>query len=231
LVKKFQSVLSFGDSHVAGCELTNGPEFEQYLNGHITLEQADAVNKPFAFPDIVAKSLGIPSYNYSISGGSNQRSIRRMIEAVQEHPNSLVLFGYTSPDRNELYYPEKGRYLGKDDTDYLQLGIQWQGAIADASKGKLNSSINEYYVNNMVYPKDTLQDTFFIVDCIATMYALDIRHLKLFPTIERFEDEMDFEGFDNYVKWCEHKKFSKMPFLHYGQDAHNALAQLILKDL
>jgi hypothetical protein len=102
LVKKFQSVLSFGDSHVAGCELTNGPEFEQYLNGHLTLEQADAVNKPLAFPNIVANSLDIPSYNYSISGGSNQRSIRCLIDAVQKHPNSLILFGYTSSDSNEF---------------------------------------------------------------------------------------------------------------------------------
>lgn len=231
MVKKFQSVLSFGDSHVAGCELTNGPEFEQYLSGQITLEQADAVNKPLAFPNIVAKSLGIPSYNYSISGGSNQRSIRQLIEAVQMHPNSLILFGYTSSDRNEFYYPDPGKHLGKDHTDYLQVGMQWYGDIAKVSKGKLEHPINDLFVEQILRPVDNLKDIYFLVDVISTMYAFDVKHLMLFPSTTTFEDQFDFEGHSSYVEWCENIKFSKGPYLHYGQDAHNALAELILKDL
>ena len=102
-MKHFESVLAFGDSHVAGCELANKYSLEDYLSGSITIEQADASGKELAFPKLVAEHLNVPCYNYAMSGGSNPRSLRLLIQAVQTHPHSLVLFSYTSTDRSEMY--------------------------------------------------------------------------------------------------------------------------------
>jgi hypothetical protein len=50
-------------------------------------------------------------------------------------------------------------------------------------------------------------------------------------TESTFDNWFDFEGHTNYKDWAEENNFTKMPYLHYGQDAHEALAQLILKDI
>ena len=39
----FRSVLAFGDSHVAGCELSN--KIYEYLDGTIAIEEADEFGK------------------------------------------------------------------------------------------------------------------------------------------------------------------------------------------
>jgi hypothetical protein len=49
----YQSVLAFGDSHVAGCELS--ADTYLYLTGNVTLEHADAAGKLLAFPQIVRR--------------------------------------------------------------------------------------------------------------------------------------------------------------------------------
>lgn len=233
-MKKFNSVLAFGDSHVAGCELGELSDLIKYLKGTISLEEADASGKKLAFPQIVADHLKIPCYNYSISGGSNTRSIRLLVKAIQEHPNSLVLFGYTSTDRTEFYYPKEGLFLGRDSDNFIQVGMQWYGEIAKIIKNtKMQHPVNDLFVNNLLYPYNNISDTMFIVDNLCTLNATKVFHLPLFPE-EITVDDIDvfsFGGDGNYVDWCTANKFKQLPMLHYGQDAHNALADLIIKDL
>lgn len=220
-MKKFNSVLAFGDSHVAGCELSNEYNLDDYLSGRITIEQADAAGKELAFPNIVANTLDIPCYNYAMSGGSNARSLRLLIQAVQEHPNSLVLFGYTSTNRSEVYYPSGG--LGCDSSNFLQLGVQWEGVF--------KNSINDFYIKNL-HLYNNLKELMFCVDNICTGYATDYIHLPLFPEeVPNVDNVFTFENYKNYLDWCSAKGFKKLQHFHYGQDAHNALADLILKDL
>lgn len=228
-MKYFQSVLAFGDSHVAGCELSNQYSLEDYTSGRITIEEADTYGKELSFPNIVAKELKIPCFNYAMTGGSNERSLRKLIDAVQQNPNSLVLFGYTCTDRTEFYYPDIGNYLGRDSENFLQVGMQWSGKIEN---DKLKNPINDVYVNKILRPYNNLSQLMFLVDNICTGWAADFIHLPLFPEqLPNVKNLFDFEGKGNYLNWCKSKGFVQLPFYHYGQDAHGALADLILKDL
>jgi len=220
-MKHFESVLAFGDSHVAGCELNNQYDLNDYLSGNITIEEADATGKELAFPKIVANYLGVPCYNYAMSGGSNARSLRLLTTAVQTHPNSLVLFGYTSTDRAEIYYPEKS--LGKDSDNFLQLGVQWEGVF--------KNYLNDFYIKHL-HSYNNLSQLMFCIDNICTGYAKDYLHLPLFPEqVPEVDNVFKFEGHSNYLNWCKYKGFKQLPHYHYGQEAHNALAELIIKEI
>jgi hypothetical protein len=220
-MKYFESVLAFGDSHVAGCELDNKYNLDDYLTGRITIEQADFSGKELSFPKIIADELGVPCYNYAMSGGSNSRSLRLLIQAVQQYPNSLVLFGYTSTDRAECYYPEES--LGKDADNFLQLGMQWEGIF--------KNPINDSYIKHL-HPYNNLKELMFCVDSICAGYAKDYLHLPLFPEqVPNVDNLFTFEGHNNYLSWCESNNFKQLPHFHYGQDAHHRLANLILKEI
>lgn len=224
-MKYFQSVLAFGDSHVAGCELSSAYSLEDYTSGKTTLEDADAPGKKLAFPQLVADELKVPCYNYAMTGGSNPRSLRLLTQAVQKHPNSLILFGYTCTDRTEFYYPDEGNFLGRDADNYIQVGLQWEGKI----KGALEHPINDTFIKYILRPHNNLEQLMFTVDNICTGWAKDFLHIPLFPEqIPEAENILDFEGHSNYLDWCEAKGFKQLPFYHYGQEAHTALAQLIL---
>jgi hypothetical protein len=230
-MKTFESVLAFGDSHVAGCELSDISLLDQYLAGKITLEEADAPGKELAFPKIVADFLNVPCYNYSITGGSNDRSIRKLIEAVQLHPNSLVLFGYTCSDRKEFYYPDEGLFLGRDNDGFIQTGFQWEGEISKLPS-KISHPINHLFVRHFLRPNNNLKQISFIVDSICKKNSSYFLHLPLFPEkLDSVENLFGFEGKGNYLDWCEHNNFAKGPYLHYGIEAHQKLSELILKEI
>jgi hypothetical protein len=228
-MKYFQSVLAFGDSHVAGCELSDLASLEDYTSGKLTLEQADDAGKEFAFPQLVADQLNIPCYNYAMTGGSNARSLRLLIQAVQQHPNALILFGYTCTDRTEFYYPDAGTFLGRDKDNFLQVGMQWEGAIKDTG---MTHPINDIFIKNILREHDNLNDLMFLVDSIGVLNAITTLHLPLFNgTTPADIDVFDFQGHGSYLSWCKANSFKQMPYLHYYRDAHAALAELILKEI
>ena len=231
----FESVLAFGDSHVAGCELGDVSDLIKYFKGTISLEEADAAGKKLAFPQIVADHLNVPCYNYSMSGGSNTRSLRLLASAIQKHPNSLVLFGYTSVDRTEFYYPKPGLYLGRDNTNFIQVGMQWYGAVATVvKKSKMQHPVNDLFVDNLLYPYNNINTLMFIVDNICKLNANKVVHLPLFPETKwavKGVDVFNFEECGTYVDWCTANNFAQLPMSHYGQDAHDALANLIIQEL
>lgn len=227
-MKHFQSILAFGDSNVAGCELSDHYTFEDYTSGKISLEEADTPGKKLSFPQLVADELKIPCYNYAMTGGSNARSLRLLVKALKEHSNSLVLFGYTCTDRSEFYYPDKGEFLGRDNDNFIQVGMQWRGKV----QNKMNHPINDIFVDKILRPYNNLEDLMFIVDSLCSIYALDFLHLPLFPEeLPDIKKLFSFEGHKNYQDWCDHKKFKRLPFYHYDQNAHRELARLILKEL
>lgn len=228
-MKYFQSVLAFGDSHVAGCELSNEIPLSEYTSGKVSIEEADAPGKCLAFPQIVADALNVPCYNYAMSGGSNARSLRLLIQAVQEHPNSLVLFGYTCTDRTEFYYPDEGVFLGRDKDNFIQVGLQWEGQIKRAG---MPHPINDVFIKHLLRPYNNITELMFLVDNICTLYTVDFLHLPL--VTEQFtpmDNVFNFEGHGSYAKWCIEKKFKQLPYLHYDQEAHNELAKLIIKEI
>ena len=245
---KYKSVIAFGDSHVAGCELTEGTHVKDYLSGKITLEEMDAVNKTLSFPNYVAKHLGVPCYNYGLSGGSNERSVRLLPQALAEHPDSLVLFGYTAQNRREFYYDDAVKFLGRDKDNFLQVGIQWYNtAVADtASKSGVKHPINDTFVekfmrwnqgdhtsiiNAMFYAErasTTIVHIFFFRD----LYDLSnpVNSLLNKSNILNFSGTQN-DGYGSYQEWAENMGYERMPMGHFNQEVHNKLGQLIIDHL
>jgi hypothetical protein len=161
-----------------------------------------------------------------MSGGSNARSLRLLIKAVQEHPNSLVLFGYTHTDRSEIYYPPGG--IACDSSNFLQLGMQW-GSWGEGKCGGM--TINNFYIKNL-YQYNNLKDLMFCVDSICSKHAVHFIHIPLTSEeIPEVDNVFTFENHKNYLDWCQARGFKKLRNGHYGQEVHNALAELIVRDL
>ena len=224
-MKKIKSVLAFGDSTPAGCELA-GP-LEQfrtraYLTGKKTIEELDAPGKLLTFPQKVADYLGVPCYNYAMSGGSNDRSLRLLVDAVQEHPDSLVLFCWGRPDLTELYYPEGG--IGCDKDHFFQAGTD-----------NFDSDLNKKWVEIYHY-HNNLNQLSFCVDAICRLHASDFLQIPLY--LRRTEpaslpDTPNLLKFGNYLNaedWAIEQNCTVLE-IHYGEDFHVILADLIIQTL
>jgi hypothetical protein len=60
-------------------------------------------------------------------------------------------------------------------------------------------------------------------------YNSQIIHLPLFlEQVPKIENVFNYEGYENYISWCQARGFKQMPFYHYDIEAHQELAQLIL---
>lgn len=227
-MKSYKKILAFGDSHVAGCELSSDNIFENYLAGKISLEDADSYGKQLAFPKKLEDLTGIPCENYALSGGCNQRSVRKLLESIDH--NCLILFGYTDCDRAEFYYPDDGLFLGRDNDLFIQTGIQWTGPIEKLyHKSKMQHPFNDYYLKHIHRSIDNIDYFFQQVTCIAYAYSCDIIHLPMSTFIDQRMFDFDRQG--NYLTWCKSNDFTQMPLLHYGEDAHQRLAELLWKNI
>jgi hypothetical protein len=225
MIRKFKSILAFGDSHIAGCELSHKLSITDCLKNNISIEEADEPGKQLAFPKIVADALGIPCYNYAMTGGSNARSLRLLVKALQEHPDSLVLFGYTCTDRSEFYYPDPGKFLGRDKDNFIQVGVQWDIV-------GIKHAINDLFVKHIVRFYNDLEEVMFYAQCASDSYNSQIIHLPLFlERVPKVDNVFNYEGYENYITWCQAKGFKQMPYYHYERAAHEALAELILAEL
>lgn len=238
---QYDAVLAFGDSHVAGCELLGQELVNDYIKGKLSLEEMDRQTRPLAFPNLVADSLNIPCYNYALSGGSNDRSLRLLPKALLDHPNSLVLFLYTEPHRKELYYPDPGNFYARDSDNYIQLGIQWSGD--QFQNNQKSHPINKYFVENMLRIDDSgVALTMFYVDQVCQHLSKNYFHIFGFndiyrPTIAVNTDNIlnlelpSNNGFGDFNGWCLSQGFKQMPLNHYNTHAHTKFAELILLKL
>lgn len=252
--KKFKSVLVFGDSHFAGCELT--PEeklFEDYVMGRITIEEAEVRSKALAFPAIIAEKLDIPVYNFAMSGGSNDRGLRLLPEKVIEYPDSLILFGWTNTDRAEFYYPEHDVVLGRDKDLYAQVGMQWYDwPLNDTTaKYKIKSPINNLFVEELLFidPKDDTKvvNQMLYVDLLCKKYCLDYRHIftkwnvltgkhaTVFDLVDKtkiLNCQMKHNlGYGCYEDWCKDRGHAMLELGHFDRKAHEDFAEFLFKDL
>jgi hypothetical protein len=220
----FESVLAFGDSNVAGCELAGGLEkfrTRAYKTGKVLIEEVDAPGKLFAFPQMVADHFNIPCYNYAMTGSSNDRNLRLLSQAVQEHPNSLVLFGYTWTDRTEFYYPEGG--IGCDRDNFFQAGPD-----------NFDTHMNRKYLE-ILHPYDNLKTIMFLVDSVCRIHAKYFLHLPLLnhknlDIIPDVTNLIDFGTSNNYENWAIENNFSRYE-IHFGVDAHRAISEKIIQKI
>lgn len=223
-MKNFTSVLAFGDSNVAGAELSNYSK-DDYVRGTAYIEDLDQPGKALAFPQIVADHFNVPCYNYALTGGSNTRSMRLLPQALKDHPNSLVLFGYTCTDRTEIYIPDSGFFRGRDKDNFLQVGMQWHNI-------GMNHILNDAYIKLFLREYNNLDQLAFYVENSCKIHAAAYIHIPLFPEeFPKVNNVIDFAGTACYLDWCKAQGFTTRPHLHYGQDAHQALANLIINQI
>jgi hypothetical protein len=220
-----KSVLAFGDSTPAGCELA-GPleqfKTRAYLTGKKTIEELDLPGKLLTFPQKVADHFNVPCYNYAMTGGSNDRSIRLLIEAVQEHPDSLVLFGWGRPHLKDIFYPDGG--IGCDKDNFFQAGAE-----------NFDTEFNKKFVETYYY-HNNLKQQMFCVDAICRLHAAEFLHIPLYlkstePSyVPDAPNRLRFGDYNNAEDWAKEKQCTKL-LIHYGQDFHKELANLIIETL
>lgn len=224
-MKKIKSVLAFGDSTTSGLELhypLSVFKSRAYLKEKVSIEELDVPGKLLTYPQKVADRLNVPCYNFAMSGGSNPRSIRLLVKALQEHPDSLVLFSWGRPDLVEIYCPEGG--VGCDSDHFLQAGT-----------GNFDSEMNSKWVEIHHY-QNNLEQLMFIVDALCKVHSADFLQIPLYlkstepEYVPNTPNRLFFEEYSNAEEWAIAKGCTKLD-IHYAEDFHIALADLIISTL
>lgn len=238
----FESIIAFGDSTTAGCELI--------------LDSVDwKETKKLSFPNLLADKYGIPCFNYAWPGGSNDRSIRLLPEKLIQHPNSLVLFCYTSFDRSEFFLPKfKHKWNNPDYNDqYAPLGSNWLMVNTDIDHYELNSLYLKKFYNSRIgfnnykeynylltvqlfcekYAKSFIQ-IFLYPNLIhppdfqpEVFDAIDKNQIFTFDTAHDFSWQSNNQGFGNLQDWAKWHEYEFCPGGHIGKDAHIKFAHTL----
>lgn len=235
----YNSILAFGDSTTAGCEL---------ILGSVDWK----ATKKLSFSNILADKLGIPCYNYAWPGGSNDRSLRLLPEIILEHPNSLVLFTYTSFDRTEFFIPNltTNNDIPDSGDQYCPIGINW----VRVNTHQRHKDLNTWYLENLHHSRTGFNNykeynMLLTVQLICEKYAANYLQIFLYPglinppnfqssifkaidknRIYKFDTANDFHwtdnnnGFGNLSQWASWHKYEFCPGGHIGQRAHHAFA-------
>jgi hypothetical protein len=87
-------------------------------NGCSFTEGYDLPSLDLAWPHCLGKLTNLPVTNIAIGGGSNDRIFRTLKESLVESSPDLVVVGWTSNDRNELFHQD-GIYVRATPTHCL----------------------------------------------------------------------------------------------------------------
>jgi hypothetical protein len=230
-MKRIKSIIAFGCSHTAGCELNN-VSWNDYFRANNSILINDIITKDLSYPNKLAKMLDVPCYNYAMSAGSNDRSLRLLPEALLNHPDSLVLFGWTNPFRKEFFVPESNFYA-QDSNNFIQVGIHLYNMSSKCKNIKIHP-INKIFVEQIAYPHSNLIYSSLYVESICKLYSSEYYHLLFFPEEKLptdLKNKFDFEGDDNFLVWCQSRKFNYFEGNHFEEKAHIELANLLYEDL
>lgn len=224
-----ECILAFGDSNVVGDELGDRDFFSEWLSlpdkdrsqgrGYRLRKYKDSVTKQYAFPATLGKLLGVPSYNFAMSGGSNPRSIRKLLEQVDRYKNALIIFGYSHYSRTEFYFPHYESML-KDDDHFLQVNAH-----------NPDTKIEKFYLKEYYYPYNNNRQTAMTAQAVADAFGHKIVHINFFDQELNYKLDTlyDFEGQHNFDKWIDFNNFIRLPHGHVEQKGHDALAHSIFK--
>ena len=234
---RYNYVLAFGDSTTAGCELIKDSE------------DWDAT-KLLSFPNQLANKLDIPCINYAWPGGSNDRSLRLLSEALLTYPNSLVLFTYTDFDRTEFFTLDKSLPQVKKE-GYAGLGINWNSVPTVSKHQELNKLYFKYFFeDSSSYNRYKSYNTLLMVELLCKKYssnflqiflynklflppdyqkevynAIDKKHIYQFDfSNDNISWKDNNNGFGSLANWARNKRYPFCPGGHIGQQAHNNFA-------
>ena len=233
---KYDYLLAFGDSTTAGCELI--PDSTDW-------EEA----KKLSFPNQLANKLNIPCINFAMPGGSNDRSLRLLPEALLKYPNSLVLFTYTMFDRTEFFTADDS--IPQDDTGYTGVGITWKSVKSNNKHQNLNNLYLKYFYNNTNdYNRYKSYNMLLMVQLLCKQYAkhfleiflydqllltpdyqalvyeqIDKSHIFSFDYARVDSDwQTNNEAHGSLQQWAKRSNYDFCPGGHIGQQAHDTFA-------
>jgi len=233
----YSQVLAFGDSTTAGCELI--PQSFDW-----------AETKKLSFPNQLADKLNIPCVNLAWPGGSNDRSLRLLPEALLKYPNSLVLFTYTTFDRAEMFTTDSSMPQVIEES-YTGLGINWDSVTTGESHQRVNTLyLKEFYTDTHKYNRYKSYNMLLSVDLLCQRYASNYLQIFLY---DRLIDPPDYQpevfnavdkdhiyqfefanvkatwktnnqNFGSLRHWAKQKGYQFCPGGHIGQEAHDNFA-------
>jgi hypothetical protein len=233
---KYDYILAFGGSHTAGCEL---------IPDSVDWDET----KLLSFPNTLAKKLNIPCINYAWPGGSNDRSLRLLPEALLTHPNSLVLFGYVTFVRTEFFTLDKTMPQDKD--GYIGIGPGWSQIKTYEKHQRLNKLYySEFYEDETNFNRYKQFNTMLSVQLLCQQYAknyfqffqdntilfppdyqqsvydaIDKKHIYQFDFAnDNISWKNNNSGFGSLTNWAKNKKYPFCPGSHIGQEAHDNFA-------
>ncbi|CAB4133679.1 hypothetical protein UFOVP257_401 [uncultured Caudovirales phage] len=197
---KYDYVLSFGDSTVAGTELIfqQTPTFlkERLLplkhnldiRKDADIQEDQLKEKELSFSNTLAKKFGIPCINFAIPAGSNDRNLRLLPEALLKYPNSLVLFNYSYADRSELFMPDSPAFFHTDSDDYIQLTPSFiNGPSFDIGSKKyqelIKTWITDFYNIPDNYNRFKTYNMLLTVELLCKHYAKNFTQIFLYDRI------------------------------------------------
>lgn len=230
----YEYVLAFGDSTTAGSELSPGDYNE---------------TRKLSFANQLADKLNIPCINYAWPGGSNDRSLRLLPDALLTYSNSLVLFTYTSFDRTEFFTLDNNLPQVQSE-GYAPLGINWHGVSSSKRHQQLNDLYyREFFTSQDKHNRYKLYNTLLSVELLCKQYAkhflqiflynglflppdfqesvynaIDKKHIYQFNGASDLGWESNNQGFGSLTQWAAVKKFQFCPGGHIGQEAHDKFA-------
>lgn len=227
-MKKYKSVIAFGDSFVAGYGLDEN--ITKNVRQFASILQMDQRTMPYTFPNRLAAQLGIPCDNYAMSGASNQRSLRKLYDVLScsDVQDSLVLFGYTSTDRCEFrdnsLVPGAFKYFNQDDSNFLQI----QTDLIESSL-KIHPA-SKFYAQCLELDYQNTGQIMFYVDAACHRHGVDCVHIPCVQFEKRFipKNLFSFDGCDNFVDWCKHNNYQELPCRHFEKAAHEKFATLLI---
>jgi hypothetical protein len=214
----YDSILVFGDSHLDGLELDVSP----------------VARKEKTWPAIVGKRLGIAVHNFALRGGSNDRSLRMLPSKLLQFRNSLVIYGITHFNRQEIFQKGKG---------YVPVGVCWtQNDLYE------HRDVNDHFMSYMLpNTLDEMEDNnlrvlnhLLQVQALCKCYAADHMLMPLFnleliegkqqQLLVAIENLYQFPNSTSWMNWCNRNDFPRGS-MHYLQPAHDAFAEIIYEEI
>lgn len=113
----FTKILSFGDSWTAGHEID--PKLVSNPDMHMMHIENKNYRESRTYTHYLSKLLNIPYENYGFTGYSNDSIVRSCVNYIETNKvkNTLILIGWSSPERKDFYLDDYGWITLRPDWD------------------------------------------------------------------------------------------------------------------
>lgn len=215
------TILLVGDSYAYGSELKDSPLTSWRDPGKISHPPSQ-----FCFGSLYAKAVGQDIENYSLPGGSNDRTFRYVIEKSLEKKYDLIICVWTTLARMDMTYMGVDMPITYANTEYFKDSFPWFKQIY------LNHHDPIKEAQSWFAKLITLQSHFnlikqnyvFMNSCIP---ASDFKHIP--KSKDRFIDRKKFIGYKDksLMEWCSH--LPQGAGGHFLEEGHELVAKKMLE--